>query len=503
MKLNLEIKNRLISFLIILNLSFVYSQSTEIKPDFGVRLTDKEIKLPDQYNYLTDIQLEILLNDKSRSFYAENNEEKYSNDFIADDSGKVTWNKKEGEGNIYQTVIPPLKPNRFYRLKVSYYSSESIVAMFLMMHDEKNSDWYSTKKEWMKLLNRISDKNFEVINGSKRNFPITYDPTLVELISFKNRIKDIDLAFLKTNEADYTNGINDAKELQKKKEELKNKKESIIQELDKAAKLEFEVLNFVENQNKYTKNDLVKFCETISSKIDLVQDDTILFSSMLVDSPDYVNIYNFYEKYLLGKFKDDSIKNGELKNVINEAIETEKKLYTNDELIPNYLKSFKDIVITKTEPISTYPTSFETSFKLSLVPDLGYVVYLNNSENTPQGGNLFFGINITLSPSNKNVPLQISKFNLMQRLSIQTGLTLGSIEEKNVRDDLFGNYSLLLGGSYKVLTQGTRINVGGLFYNKIDAINGSKSIAIQPYVGVSIDLEIAKWIQSIFPKLKV
>lgn len=474
-----------------LQMSFTFSQNT----DFGITITDKEIELPNKYNYLLNIQLEMLSKKNSRNYYNDNNEGHYEEAFKNVKDVKVTWKKKAGDHNLYEVVIPPLKPNRFYRLKAFHLSSESIVAMFIMMHEEKNTDWYTNKKEWMKLLKSISKRN--------EPYSITYDPMIVELNSFKNRIKDIDLSVLDIREADFISGIQNVKIIEKKKQELKKKKEDLLALLHQISISAFEILNFVENQNKTDENSLVKFCKWIKSKSSFTNDDTAYFSSELVNSLDYINIYKFYENYLLGPLNDDHIKAGELKNVITESIEKEKESYGGSELIPNYLVNFKEIVISKTFPISTYSESFETSYKSSLVPDFGYVTYISEQENAPKGGNLFLGVNISLSPSNKNVPLQISKLSLMQRLSVHTGVTIGSIQKDHVRDDFFGNYSLLLGGSYKVLTQGTRINFGGLFYNKIDALNGSKSITVQPYIGLSIDLEIKKWLQTIFPKIKI
>jgi hypothetical protein len=487
-------------FFLITNLTFC--QSDILKPNFGIKLTNNIVELPNKYNYLIDVQLQILPKSKSKKFYNHNNEEYSFNDFKCVPLVKVTWNKKEGDTNKYKLVIPPLKPNRFYRLKSIFYSSESVVAMFLMMHDEKNTNWFSSKKEWMKLLNRISDKNIVKKDGENLHFPITYDPKAEELRDFKKRIKDVNLADLDITEANYIKGIVDKDEIKLKKSELKQKKENIILILESNAKLTFKVLNFIENQNKYSKNDFIMFCKWIQDNKTnfLNEDDLIYFSSNLLEAPDYINIYNFYEKYLLGLLNNKSIKKGELKEVIETAIKTEVNTYDSPELLPNYLGNFKVAVLENTTPISTHTSSFETAYKLTLVPDFGYVAYVNNNDNTPKGGSLFLGVNVSLSPTNKNVPLKISKLSLMQRLSIHTGLTIGSIYKENVRDNFFENYSLLLGGSYKVLTQGTRINFGGLFYNKIDAINGSKSIAIQPYIGLSIDIEIKKWLQTFYPK---
>ena len=95
----------------------------------------------------------------------------------------------------------------------------------------------------------------------------------------------------------------------------------------------------------------------------------------------------------------------------------------------------------------------------------------------------------------------MSKLSLAQRLSIHTGITLNSIEKENLREDFFSNYSLFFGGGYKLFTQSTRLNLGGILFNKLDPISGSSSLGIQPYAGISIDIEIGKWLQNLFPSI--
>ncbi|TGV03383.1 hypothetical protein [Flavivirga rizhaonensis] len=483
------------------------SQSEEVKPNFGRTLDNIEFELSNKYQYVVDVKLKVLQKKKSKGFYNSQNLELYKFFFDSVPEAKVSWEKKEGTDNTYKTVIPPLKPNRFYLLETYYYSSGGMIALFLMMHDQKNTNWYTDKKEWMNLLTKISDTNTTIYNGQKRPLPITYDPTKEELISFKKSIDSIKLTQYDITELQYIGDTTDKEEIKKKKIELKKIKEDIISKLDKEAKKAFKLLNFSENQDKYCNDSLVEFSKWVQGNTTCFsgEDDDIKFSSIMGDFLDYINIYNFYKKYLSRPFDDQSIEKGTLKSFIEKSIKTERELFNDsDFFIPSYLHPFEEIIEKKTKPIpSTYPKTFKTAYKLSLVPDFGYIGYLSDSENTPKGGNLFLGVNVSLSPSNKDVPLRISRLSLWQRLSIHTGVTVGSIAETNVRDNFFGNYSLLLGGSYKVITQGTRINFGGLLYNKIDAINGSKSIAVQPYIGLSIDLEIKKWLKTVFPNLKI
>ncbi|MDD7885732.1 hypothetical protein [Flavivirga sp. 57AJ16] len=471
----------------------MFSQNTVIEANFGIPIT-KEIDLPDRYNHIMDIVLQELPRKLSRDYFNDHNEEKYENDWFDINDVKIHWDKKEGDNKTHIVSIPPLKPNRFYRIKVTYLSSESIFAAYLMMHDEKNDNWYTEKKQWMKLIERISAK--------RDRFPLTYDPVHAELVSYQKAIDGLDLTVFDRTLHDIIaeEDIKDEKEIEKKKKALENEKNELFTELKRILLREFKILNFADISARLEKEDVIHFSKLIKKGTF----DETTFSSNLIDAVDFINIYEFYETYLLDRFKNKPLNGKALIDFINDKIKEQEASYTDEDLIPNHLGNFKAILLEDKKPLpSTYPISFETAYKLSLVPDFGYVTYITDQENAPKGGNLFLGVNISLSPSNKNVPLQISKLSAMQRLSIHTGVTIGSIQKDHVRDNFFGNYSLLLGGSYKVLTQGTRVNFGGLFYKKIDAINGSKSITVHPYVGLSIDLDIKRWLQTIFPKIKI
>ena len=250
------------------------NQIDNSKPNFGIPIKDKEIELPNKYNYITDIQLQILSRSKSREYYNDNNEEKYKKDFEDVEGAKVTWQKKEGDNSIYLVTVPPLKPNHFYRLELSYLSSEGIVALFLMMHDEKNTDWYTSKKEWMQLLKRLSDRN--------EPFSITYDPSMSELKSFQNSIDSIDLNNLEINEANFVKDYKNDEITEKKKEEIKKNKQEQIVLLDKIAKSEFGILNFEENKKKYNDEDLIKFSKWIKKSHHLLIKKHISLKNSLI-----------------------------------------------------------------------------------------------------------------------------------------------------------------------------------------------------------------------------
>ena len=121
------------------------------------------------------------------------------------------------------------------------------------------------------------------------------------------------------------------------------------------------------------------------------------------------------------------------------------------------------------------------------------------SNSTLTGGSPFVGVNISLTPVNKNTPYHLSDLSFSQRVSLHTGVILESLKEENIREDFFNGMSLMVGLGYKFGTQSTRINVGGILYNDINQITGGKSIAIQPYVALSIDIEIRKWLSEFIP----
>ncbi|MFD2588979.1 hypothetical protein ACFSQJ_18790 [Croceitalea marina] len=97
--------------------------------------------------------------------------------------------------------------------------------------------------------------------------------------------------------------------------------------------------------------------------------------------------------------------------------------------------------------------------------------------------------------------MALSDLSCKQRLAFHTGITITSLEESNKREDFFNRVSWMIGGSYKAFTQATRLNTGVILYNKIDAISGDKSLGFAPYFGLSIDLEIGKWIQKSIPSI--
>lgn len=121
----------------------------------------------------------------------------------------------------------------------------------------------------------------------------------------------------------------------------------------------------------------------------------------------------------------------------------------------------------------------------------------------------YFGINIGIfGPMNKNIRYRYlrskrkayglrnapySNHWLRHHLSINLGATLGSIQQDNVRDDLFGKNNLIAGLNYRA-NRFVRASVGLLFYNleNSNPLIDEKKINTDFYVSLSFDLSLQK-----------
>lgn len=458
-------------------------QKTDIP--FGKQF-DYNVTLSGKDNYIYKVVLKRLDRKYSKQYYNTNNTNLFKDNSVVAFDTEITWSSSDNKTFTFK--IPPLKANEFYQLKIHYFKAyDNIYATFLKMHEEGNENWYYEKKKWMTMIEKISDLN--------RSNKLIYIPTIEELNDYDDAINEIlagDDFNLLTLE---------------KQHQIRN----LTYE-------KFPILNFKRPED-YLVHNYAKFA--VGSSRDALDEKNQVDKFSNVFSSDghwyinFINIYAFYSNYLKealvnnDRIKDQNRKNGkadeddqelsiyEIIELVNLSIIKERDKFQKG-LIPNYLNYFEVLVATTSMGLTTHSESFETSYKRSLVPDFGLIAYRAGSSDAIRGLP-YVGVNISLAPVNKDVPLRLSCLSTWQRLSLHTGVTLGSIAEPNRREDFFKDISLMLGGSYKIGTQATRLNFGGLLYNKIDPISGDKSFAITPYVGISIDIEIRKWLSGIIP----
>ncbi len=452
------------SFIIICN---VLGQNKPKCVEFGKQFLDT-ISLPSKHNYIVSVKLYPISKNDSKKYY-NNPTSEYSLDFSKVKKIIVT-NKND---NLNTVLIPPLKPNRFYILEIQYTGRYNIFGIIRDIHNSQDTKWLEeydeNQGEWLETV-----RDYNIQNEGKQLF---FHPSITQLKNFKD---EIDTFNLKTS-------IDTLK--------IKN----ILFE-------HFKILNF--KKKEISDADILKFSRELK-QIDSIDINTfLLFFKHLAIIPDYLNLYNFYEKKLKAIMDNNSfITHSEFENVVVQALEQEKEQYIKsvreknlpDESLSNYIGQIENaIVYSRLNTVTTYPEKFETGYKRALVPDFGYITYIPYNGSI-KGGSPYVGVNISLSPVNKNIPLKLSQLSFSQRFSIHTGVTLNSLEKTGFRDDFFSNYSLMIGGGYKILTQSTRLNFGGVLFKKIDAVSGNSSIAILPYVGLSIDIEIRKWLEGIIP----
>ena len=460
-------KNTLLLLIILLTTNFAFGQNKPKEVNFGIQFLDT-INLPSKHNYIVSVKLYPILKNESKKYY---NDPTYA--FSLDSVKSKDIIVTDRNEKINTILIPPLKPNRFYVLEAKYTGRYNIFGVFRDIHSSQDNKWLEeydeTKEEWLKTVRQFNEEN-----EGKQLF---FHPSITELRSLKEKLIPIDL-------------ISEIDTIKVRKVVFKH----------------FEILNF--RKNYISNEDVLNFSRQLV-EVDTVDKFTfLLFFEHLGKIPDYLNLYNFYTRRLKSKMENSSfINHNEFETLVKNALKKEKDSYIKtieehnlpNESLSNYIGQIEEAYIYSTSNnITTYSENYETGYKRTLVPDFGYITYIPY-EGSIKGGSPYVGVHISLSPVNKNVPLKLSQLSFSQRFSIHTGVTLNSLEKDGFRDDFFSNYSLMLGGGYKVLTQSTRLNFGGLFFKKLDAVSGNSSIAIQPYIGISIDIEIRKWLEGIIP----
>lgn len=441
--------------------------------NFGIQFIDT-ITLPSKDNYIVSAELKKLNKHLSKKYYN-------SNDpllkFEIDSTKHVTEIGKED--NNHYLLIPPLNPNQFYKLEIKYVGKYNLYGLFRSMNEEGMPDYKDTMK-WMDIV-KVINMQLEARTDSS-NYTIYYHPQVYELEALKAKLSVFENK-LDSTKLTKTDTLN----------------------LTSLYFDNFKILNFKKDEIKI--DTLISFSKWILNET-ITEESGTRFISSFNFIPDYIGLYQFYEKRLKADMENTDLKNHPVQFM--EYIKKEARLELQELKVrydgynyiePNYLQEkVLDTIIMYVEQkqLGTYSNNYETSYKRTLVPDFGYIIYLNGNL---KGGSPYVGVHISLVPVNKDVSMQLSQLSLWQRLSIHTGVNLNPVKKENYRDDFFKNYSLLLGGGLKIFTQSTRLNFGGMLFNKIDAISGKNSIAIQPYIGISIDIEIRKWLESSIPSL--
>lgn len=144
------------------------------------------------------------------------------------------------------------------------------------------------------------------------------------------------------------------------------------------------------------------------------------------------------------------------------------------------------------ESLGVQNFDFKTRNSYRLVPDFGYVVY-GFKPKTFFGGSPYVGVVYNFRSFDPDIPLKKirSAMECWQYLSVNIGLAFSSVAKTDYRDDLLGNRNLLTGVGVRV-TQGVKINLGTLWYNRLDdnPLIDRKKIRGAFYLGFSLDFRL-------------
>ncbi len=448
-------------------------QETKSEPipskSYGVQIAD-EIEMENKFVIIDSIKLVKLYSKSAKEYYQTAIDDSTKWDYR--NARSLSFSHKSDKKYIVN--IPPLKPNEFYKLDVSYFGTDNIFTLMRMIHDEGNENWHTQDKKWMKM--------FRALNVKYNDAMLTFRPTLTQVAGYRAELSiyNFSVALTPVQKAALVN----------------------------LTTSRFPNLKFPDvNSRGANKDDaIVAFAKEIkatgTTPIDF--DRASIFEKYF-ECMDYEGIYTFYSKYFYAYLSDHRFDSKKYLRDFDKAVADEKDYYEAlDDAEPNYLTYIAtEARYIKTTSLSTFPSSFEQAYTNAIVPDFGYVIF-DGFRNDFRGGSLFIGANISLKPSNKNVPLQLSTLDIWQRTAIHTGILTTPIDKGNgQREDLFQSSSLMLGLSYKVLNHAYRINVGGIMYRQIDPVTKTKSFAVAPYIGISIDIEIRKWLSGTFPGFKL
>lgn len=134
--------------------------------------------------------------------------------------------------------------------------------------------------------------------------------------------------------------------------------------------------------------------------------------------------------------------------------------------------------------VGTSISNFETRARQYVTADLGVAYAPGLGEAAP-----YFGANFYLGALNKRVPITFTRREL-DRWALTIGVTATSLARKNVRDDLFSSYSLLLGAGRR-MTDAVRLTGGAVVYRDRDdnPLVDDTSPALSPFVSLSFDFD--------------
>ena len=144
--------------------------------------------------------------------------------------------------------------------------------------------------------------------------------------------------------------------------------------------------------------------------------------------------------------------------------------------------------------------NFKTRGKFSITPDFGFIGYGSpRSLDKFKGLSPYIGVHLNFRYIDKDIPYRnLANKTLAHRLSFNTGWTLVSLSDGVTRDDFFKKSALVTGLGFR-LSNAIRLTGGTLWLKEYDTnpLLAQTDLAMVPYAGVSIDLELVEFLKNI------
>lgn len=182
----------------------------------------------------------------------------------------------------------------------------------------------------------------------------------------------------------------------------------------------------------------------------------------------------------------------ELKKTAEDAEESEKLIGKSDQF------NTADIATA-----NTFIFNFETRTKFNLVPEVGFLTNRGFKNGTSSNFLLvpYVGATINFTQLDRDVPFYlIRNKTFWTRTGLIVGYSLVSLKDSTAtppRDDFFAKSSLVTGFSFR-FSNTVKAVFGYTWFYKRALDTGQRNLTSLPFIGVSFDLDIKKYVTGIF-----
>lgn len=172
----------------------------------------------------------------------------------------------------------------------------------------------------------------------------------------------------------------------------------------------------------------------------------------------------------------------------------------------NEAKVKNQLVWSFADPVALTGTSaifdFDTRSAFQAIPDFGVVWY--GFEREFEGPMPYFGVQFNVRQCNKNIPWShYPNKTFWHHVSFSVGYTAVKLAATGEREDFFSKASMMTGVGWR-FTHAIRATAGAMWFYALDpnpALD-ARTIAATPFIGVSFDLDVAKYLKDIMTALK-